>query len=64
MQDIAHIIQWDREGAVVIEPIAYNHDPSLVEFLSLYLQASPELHGIDIMIKRMEYQSLGGVTEK
>ena len=35
---------------MVTEPITYNHDPSLVEFLSLYSQAPPKLHGIDTMI--------------
>jgi hypothetical protein len=50
MCDTAYIIQWDREEAVVTEPITYNHDPSLMEFLSLYLRPSPKLHGIDTMV--------------
>ena len=46
LYDTTHIIRWDREGAVVTEPILYNIDSSLVEFFSWYLQAPPELHGV------------------
>ncbi|KIM50478.1 hypothetical protein SCLCIDRAFT_46435, partial [Scleroderma citrinum Foug A] len=45
-----HIIQWDREGAIITELIHYNEDPSLVTFFSQFLQAPPELHGIDTMV--------------
>jgi hypothetical protein len=44
------IIRWDREGAIVTKPIAYNEELSLVRFLSLYSQASKLLHGIDITV--------------
>ncbi|KAI6041985.1 hypothetical protein EDC04DRAFT_2495705, partial [Pisolithus marmoratus] len=32
LHDTAHIIQWDREGAIITEPILYNVDPLLTEF--------------------------------
>jgi Fungal protein kinase len=50
VRDIARLIRWDREGAIVTEPIAYNDDPSLVRFLALYSQASPQLRGIDTTV--------------
>ena len=50
LYDTTHIIRWDREGAVVTEPIPYNIDSSLVEFFSRYSQAPPELRGIDTTI--------------
>ena len=50
LYDTARIIQWDREGAVITEPIPYNTDSSLVEFFSQYSQAPPELRGIDTTI--------------
>lgn len=51
VQDSAYIIRWDREGAIVTEPIMYNDNPSLVEFLRRYSHwAPPELHGIDTTI--------------
>jgi len=34
LYDTACIIRWDREGAVVTEPIPYNTDSSLVKFFS------------------------------
>ena len=46
----AHIIRWDREGAIVTELIHYNEDPSLVTFFSQFSQAPPELHGVDTMV--------------
>jgi hypothetical protein len=48
----ARIIRWDREGALVTEPIPYNDDPSLVQFLSLYSRAPFELRGIDTTVSR------------
>jgi hypothetical protein len=50
IRDRARIIRWDREGAIVTEPIAYNEEPSLVRFLSLYSQAPKSLRGIDITV--------------
>jgi Fungal protein kinase len=46
----ARIIRWDREGAIVTEPIEYDTDPSLVQFLSLYLMAPLQLRGIDTTV--------------
>ena len=50
MYDFAHIIQWDREGAIVTKPIYYDTDPALVEFFSRFVQAPPALHGIDTTV--------------
>jgi len=50
LHDTARIIRWDREGAVVTEPIPYNTNSGLVEFFSRYSQAPPELRGIDTTI--------------
>lgn len=47
---IARIIRWDREGAVVTEPIEYIEDGSLVEFFSRLSQAPDELRGIDVTV--------------
>jgi Fungal protein kinase len=48
----ARIIRWDREGAIVTEPIPFAFDPSLVEFFSRYSQAPPELRGIDVTVTK------------
>jgi len=52
VRDTARLIRWDREGAIVTEPIAYNNDPSLVRFLALYSQASFQLRGMDTTVLR------------
>jgi len=46
----ARIIRWEREGAIVTEPISYNVDSSLVEFFSRFSQAPPELRGVDTTV--------------
>ena len=46
----AHIIRWDREGAIITEPILYNEDPSLVTFFTQFSQAPPKLCGVDTMV--------------
>jgi len=46
----ARIIQWEREGAIVTEPISYNVGSTLVEFFSRYSQAPPELRGVDTTV--------------
>ncbi|KIK22998.1 hypothetical protein PISMIDRAFT_11255 [Pisolithus microcarpus 441] len=43
-----HIFLW--EGTIITEPISYTTDPSLVEFISRYLKAPPELRGIDTLV--------------
>jgi len=48
--DHARIIRWERDGAIVMEPIFYNVDSALVRFFSQYSQAPPGLHGIDTTI--------------
>lgn len=50
LRDTARIIRWDREGAIVTAPINYNDDPSLVQFLSLYSHAPPQLRGTDTTV--------------
>ncbi|KIJ09976.1 hypothetical protein PAXINDRAFT_32254, partial [Paxillus involutus ATCC 200175] len=45
--EIAYIIRWDWEGAVVSTPIRYGEDKALTEFFSRYTQASPKLRGVD-----------------
>ncbi|KAI6096465.1 hypothetical protein F5141DRAFT_1067714 [Pisolithus sp. B1] len=50
IQDTAHIIRWDQEGAIVTTPIKYGEDQTLAEFFSHYSQASPELCGIDTTV--------------
>lgn len=50
VRDTARIIRWDREGAVVTEPIKYNSDASLAEFFARYSQAPPELRGVDATV--------------
>ncbi|KAI9460643.1 hypothetical protein HD554DRAFT_2028699, partial [Boletus coccyginus] len=50
LRDTARIIRWDREGAIVTTPINYNNDPLLVQFLSLYSHAPPQLRGIDTTV--------------
>ena len=49
-KDIARIIRWDREGAVVTEPILYNVDSSLLEFFFRFSQAPSELRGVDTTV--------------
>ncbi|KAF8833948.1 hypothetical protein BDN67DRAFT_865414, partial [Paxillus ammoniavirescens] len=46
----ARIIQWDREGTVITEPISYNNDSSLIQFFSWYSKAPPELRSIDTLV--------------
>ena len=49
-RDHACIIRWERDGAIVTEPIFYNIDSALVRFFSQYSQAPPGLCGIDTTI--------------
>ncbi|KAF8121661.1 hypothetical protein EV363DRAFT_878024, partial [Boletus edulis] len=50
LRDQARIIRWDREGAIVTEPIPYNTNTLLAEFFSRFSQAPPELRGVDTTI--------------
>ena len=50
IHDAARIIRWERDGAIITEPIYYNIDSALVRFFSRFSQAPPELHGIDTMV--------------
>ncbi|KAI5983045.1 hypothetical protein EDD15DRAFT_2376936 [Pisolithus albus] len=52
LHDTACIIRWDREGTIVTEPISYTTDSSLVEFISRYSKAPPELRGVDTLVSR------------
>ncbi|KAF8490092.1 hypothetical protein F5888DRAFT_1869004, partial [Russula emetica] len=47
MKDYARLIRWDRSGAVVTEPIYYNSQPHLFDFLVRYGIADPEVRGHD-----------------
>lgn len=49
-KDVARILRWDREGAVVTGPISYNADQGLAEFFSRFSQAPPELRGVDTTV--------------
>ena len=46
----ARIIRWERDGAIVMEPIHYNTDSALIKFFSRFSQAPPELRGIDTTV--------------
>ncbi|KIM65568.1 hypothetical protein SCLCIDRAFT_52248, partial [Scleroderma citrinum Foug A] len=50
IHDAAHIIRWERDGAIVMEPIYYNIDSALIQFFSQFSQAPPELWGIDTTV--------------
>ncbi|KAF8484210.1 hypothetical protein F5888DRAFT_1773518, partial [Russula emetica] len=47
MKDYARLIRWDRSGAVVTEPIYYNSQPHLFDFLVHYGIADSEVRGHD-----------------
>ncbi|KAF8488032.1 hypothetical protein F5888DRAFT_1755852, partial [Russula emetica] len=47
MKDYARLIRWDRSGAVVTEPIYYNSQPHLFDFLVRYGIADSEVRGHD-----------------
>ena len=49
-RDHTRIIRWERDGAIVTEPIFYNIDSALTRFFSRYVQAPHELCGIDTMV--------------
>ncbi|KIM76441.1 hypothetical protein PILCRDRAFT_77847 [Piloderma croceum F 1598] len=66
VKSIARLIQWDRTGTVVSEPIAYNQEPALVEFFRRYHKAPQELRGVDTTVteptageKRLARKCLG-----
>jgi hypothetical protein len=48
--DYARLIRWDRASAVIIEPIYYNKDPSLFDFLLRYDHANTAMHGHDTTV--------------
>ncbi|KIJ58971.1 hypothetical protein HYDPIDRAFT_101652 [Hydnomerulius pinastri MD-312] len=50
VEDCARILRWDREGAIVTEPIEYGADPALAEFFSRYSQAPLEMRGVDTTV--------------
>ncbi|KAF8494313.1 kinase-like domain-containing protein [Russula emetica] len=47
MKDYARLIRWDHSGAVVTEPIYYNSQPHLFDFLVRYGIADSEVRGHD-----------------
>jgi Fungal protein kinase len=47
VRSVTRLIQWDRTGAIVSEPINYNQNPALAEFFRQYHKAPQELRGID-----------------
>ncbi|KAG1749182.1 hypothetical protein EDD22DRAFT_785474, partial [Suillus occidentalis] len=46
----AHLIRWDREGAIVTEAFDYQHKPHLANFFYRFTQASPALHGVNTLV--------------
>ena len=44
------LIQWDRTGAVVSEPIFYNEDGALMEFFHRYHDAPLDVHSVDTTV--------------
>ena len=60
----AWILQWDRKGVVVMEPIHYCDNTALLNFLSCYLQASPSECGVDTMILHTTKQEAKRAREK
>ncbi|KAG2045423.1 hypothetical protein BDR06DRAFT_824813, partial [Suillus hirtellus] len=46
----AHIIRWDREGAIVMTAFNYNNKSHLANFFYHFGRASPALHGINTSI--------------
>jgi len=47
IKDYARLIHWDRGGAIITEPIYYNTEPYLFDFLVCYDHASKEARGHD-----------------
>ncbi|KAF8839516.1 hypothetical protein BDN67DRAFT_953305 [Paxillus ammoniavirescens] len=64
VREIAYIIRWDREGAVVSTPIRYGEDKTLAEFFSRYSQASPELRGVDTTVSQATTQEAKLASEE
>jgi len=46
-KDSARLIRWDRAGAIVTEPISYDNDSYLHDFLTRYDDATPKTRGHD-----------------
>jgi hypothetical protein len=46
-KDLARLIRWDRAGAIVTEPIYFNNDSYLHDFLTRYNDAPPHIRGHD-----------------
>ena len=47
IKDYARLIRWDRGGAVVTEPVNYETESYLLDFLIRYDNASKEIRGHD-----------------
>jgi hypothetical protein len=48
--NLARLIRWDRAGAIVTEPIYYDKDSYLYDFLTCYNNASPKVRGHDTTV--------------
>ena len=46
-KDLARLIRWDHAGAIVTEPISYDKDSYLHDFLTCYNDATPKTRGHD-----------------
>ena len=46
-EKLARLIRWDRAGTIVTEPIHYNDDSYLCDFLTRYNDAPPNIRGHD-----------------
>ncbi|KAG2058434.1 hypothetical protein BDR06DRAFT_850000, partial [Suillus hirtellus] len=50
VQNFAHIIRWDMEGAIVTHTFDYNKYPHLADFFHRFSQASPSLCGVNTSV--------------
>jgi hypothetical protein len=51
VDDYARLLRWDRGGVVVTEPIRFNEDPHLFDFLIRYDAADSKVRGHDSTVK-------------
>jgi hypothetical protein len=51
VKDYARLLRWDRGGAVVTEPIRFDEEPHLFDFLVRYNVADSEVRGHDSTVK-------------
>ena len=52
IKDYARLIRWDRTGAIVTEPIAYDTESFLFDFFIRYNNVDKEVRGHDLTVRR------------